>query len=450
MSRIEQVFIQKGRYRVGVHPDGSPKYHDVTAEFIRDHVAGTKGVIEAGWRPDVYLEHPADRAQGKPRRLSAEDRMRNSAGWLADIWVNENGDGAYALDITDSSVARKLKEGTIRYTSPEFTPMWRDGDGGEHQDIVSHVALVARPRNIRQTHLTEPMSFSLEDKMDDEKRPEDDEKDPNSYDENPVSNGGEPGEVNEGDDSFVSAMADAQESDGDDGSEAGPDMPEDVEATADQSQRVAAICAHLEELGVVLPDDTQNQDIGVILDRILTGLKTAAAIRKEIDADDVGEEDETDPGKPEVVEQQGMLQYSLESVTRAARSKSRRSNPLRAKAIRAECSTLHARIDELLTTGRIAPAGHRALLGQIPSLRFSADADLIPSGTFEDQVSFLEELPAGMHLQIEDMDSRWSVEDHHHGSRMYEDANNGVTKEEAEKLVEAQARAGVFGVSKKN
>lgn len=160
-KQLKQVFLKPGRYHVG-----GGRFRDLTAGEIRDYVEGTKRLLAAGYSPPVLFAHAAKGSEdGAPK--DAHDvrasRVRNGAGWLKDIAMGNDGSASYVLDITDSEAARKVSEGSIRFTSPELRAAeWIDGSGNVHSNFVAHVALTHKPRNVEQSSFREPAEqFSL-------------------------------------------------------------------------------------------------------------------------------------------------------------------------------------------------------------------------------------------------------------------------------------------------
>lgn len=433
VKRVSQVFMKPGRYAVGRNPDGSLVYHTVTRQEIADYVTGTKQLLAAGFAPPVLFEHAdpgSDEGAPKSRRDEKADLIRHGAGWLADVAIGDDGAASYVLDVTDSEAARKIDEGSIKFTSPEFRSAWIDGAGNVHRNIWSHVALVHRPKNADQSPLVEVRQFSLEDLMadDDEKDDEKAEFGGDASQKGDPVNGGEPAADGEAEAPVTSEPA-------------VPDAPEDTDAAGKQAERVKAICLHLEELGIVLPEDTFDQEMPTILDRILTGLKTAAAVKKQSEAEESVDDEAEEGGEPQVIEQQGMLQYSLENLNAC-------KNKMLARVIRGEVSGLERRIGELADSWRVTPAMKKKLVGVLPSLQFSAEADLRPSVTLDDFLTILEDLPPGICMDGPAVLAQFSAEEHPDGDKHY--LGGDITSpEQAQKIVDAQEAAGVKGLAKR-
>ena len=403
VKRYTQTFLKPGRYFVGREADGTPRFKNVTVAEIQSYVDGTRKLLKAGYAPPVLFEHAdAGSAEGAPlsKRDLAAATVKNGAGWLADVKVNDVGEGVHVLDVTDSTAIRKLDEGSIRFTSPELRPAWTDGKGTVHQNIFSHVALLHKPRNPDQGPLVpEPalamgladgiLQFGLDDLVDDDEAGE-----------------AKPAAIQE-------ATAPKEET--------GPDMPKDDSSDNEIKQRVNAIVAHLAELGVILPEDTCEQEMPTILDRVLTGLMTAAETKKATEAENEPDDDEAGGEPPAVVEQGGMVQYGLGDLSSI-------TDKAAGKYLGKVAKELSARIESLLASRRITPAAHALLRALQPGVQFGGDLEMLPSVTFEGVLGVLEALPSDMHID-EAAIAQFGVEEHPDGPAFY--AEGGEMSAEA-------------------
>ncbi len=423
VKRYEQTVLKPGRYFVGRESDGTPRYKNVTVDELQAYVNGTRGLIKAGYAPPVLFEHAeAGSKDGAPlsRRDLAAATVKHGAGWLADVEMTELGEVKHKLDVTDATAIEKLDSGSVRFTSPELRPAWTDGKGTVHQNIFSHVALLHKPRNPDQgplvpvamgmeAPLDAVLQFGLDDLVDDD---EEKPKKPEAGESTPAA-AQEPSAVPE--------------------EKAAPDMPKDDSSDNEIKQRVNAIVAHLAELGVILPEDTCEQEMPTILDRVLTGLMTAAETKKASEAENEAKEGgENGGGPPPVVEQGGMVQYGLgdlDSITDKAAG----------KYLGKMAKELKARMDSLLASRRITPAAHGLLESLQPGVQFGGDLEMLPSVTFEGVLDVLEALPKDVCLDAAAIE-QFGVEEHPDGEAYYQEGGEmspAAVKAEVDKMAEA-------------
>lgn len=391
-----QTFLKPGVYHG----------HVVTKKMIEDHVRGTKEMIASGYAPMLFLEHPPKGSdEGSPKKRDIDiQKLRGAAGWLEDVSIGDDGAAEYVLNVTDSEIDRKIEEGSIRFTSPELRPAYRVGEK-VFENVFAHVALTHQPRNTDQSELA-AMQFSLADweplqmSADEEKERENDQPkaDPPTPDPS--------------------------------GQEENPDMPEGSKNNAQQAQRLQAILGHLAEIGIALPSDTPNCEIDVVLDRVLTGLMTYAEAQKMAKQEEsVENENGMDGGQPPVIEQAGMLQYSLSDVDSI-------ENKLLARVIRAEHESLKLKLDGMVSSGKLTPAAREKFLGS-DAVQFSVEGDFVETMSIKQVVEVLDEcLPDGVALEPE----QFSIAQHHDGDQHYSGDGSQVSEAEAIRIVEEQAK----------
>lgn len=380
--QFSQTFLKPGRYQVG--PD---RFRDFTAQDLQLSIAETTRMIADGNAVPVIYEHPSPgSAAGAPRQSKA-DQVRNGAGWLNRLAQGSDGSASHVLDITDSVAARKVKEGSIRFTSPEIRESFTDGKGRTYRNVFSHFALTHKPRMAGQEPLKQvaggvegALQFSLADAVqlsdDDEnpfkKKPEDEDgSDEPDGDETPVV---------DGDDSADDPAPETPEVEA---PPVNPDMPPDANA-GDMDK---AIVANLAELGAVLPDAftlTGPNSAEVML----AALKTLVKAKQEADA----KEDTTVEGV-EAETEQNPMQFSLSDVSAPSFG-----NKLLAKLVKQNNKELAGRLDHLAKTNRISSAVRDRLANFGSAIQFSGEADELPSLTLGQFVSVLEDLPEGVSL----------------------------------------------------
>lgn len=423
--KVKQKFLQPGRFHVG-----GGKFHDLTKQEIAEYVAGTRELIKAGYSPPVLFEHAGKGdAEGSPRQNRA-DQVRNGAGWLTDVEIDQDGAAFHVLDITDPTAEQKIRDKSIKFTSPELRPIWTDGRGHVFEHTIAHVALTHSPRNIEQSEFmpaAAAMQFSLADwepiQMGLEELTDEKVDKTEALDGSPES----PSEPSETEPE-------------------NPDMPE-TEADGEQARKIESILAYLSEFGVELPADTACCDICVILDRVQTGLMSAAAaIKKNKIADEPETSDEPgdDAGDPPpVVEQSGMVQYSLAQI-------SKHENKLLRKVVLANKSALEQKLAGMVSKSKLTPAARDTLLSIGGAMQFSADGDFVAALSIDQVAAVLDNcLPEGASLGAADLDAieQFSEIDHPDGEKHYS-GDKPLSEAQAKKFVDAQA-AQLGGMFKK-
>lgn len=418
-KRLRQVFLKPGRYGNTV----------LTRKQIEDHVRGTKEMIAAGYNPVLFLEHPpkgSEEGAPRSRRQTKIEQLLGAAGWGVDVEIGADGAAAHVLDVTDPKIAEKIQDGSIRFTSPELRPSVKL-DGREFKNVFSHIALTHRPRNPQQTALEPalagPMQFSLDD-WEPIQMADDYEKD------KPEDEGGEmPSELDTAPEPTPPAN---------------PDMPEPSDA-GKQAQRVEAILAHLEELGVSLPDDTKEADVDTLLDRLLTGLKTACKARQQAEAET---EPEEEAEAPQVVEQSGMQQFSLDDIDDL---KDTLGNRRFRKLVAATRGSLETKVDRMVEKNKITLGAKKKLLGIDGVMQFSAEGDFAPTLTLEQVVDVLDDcLIDNACLTEEQIGEQFSLAEHPHGEKHYKSGSDEITPEQAKRANDEllKKQPGLFGASK--
>jgi hypothetical protein len=164
------VEVRKEVIRTGKHVYldelGRPAVLDTTPQDIDHYLKNGTAMLAAGIPIPVPLEH-----QPSATPMNAADRaanlVRNNAGetkrFETDVIKTKDGDVhrlMSVLDIKDTGIAEKVKNGSVRWVSP-WISSFTDGTGKQWDKVVSHVALTTRPR-IHSQHAFEsvPMAIS--------------------------------------------------------------------------------------------------------------------------------------------------------------------------------------------------------------------------------------------------------------------------------------------------
>lgn len=399
MDVFEQEFLKPGKFEVapGVRVT-------LTQGDIKNYVDGTREMIAAGYLPPVLFEHSAaGSADGSPRDRKASE-VKHGSGWLKDVRINEQGGAVHVLEVNDSAAAEKLRNGSIKFTSPELRPSFRDGSGREFRNVISHVALTHKPRFIKQGPITpiqlsldeagpslggQPIQLSLEDYVDDEDKKPDSE-----------------------------AEATPPEA-----TEAEPENKDIPAKDSEAEMQLQAVLAQLKDVAAIdLPADTTME---TLVPYLLTALKTKAAHEAKAEADDATEND--DSGVTGVTEEKPpLMQFSLDDALSG-----KLGSKLLAKVITQSHAGLMSRLDKLVDDARITP-GLRDKLGRREAMQFSADADELPGLTLGNVLDLLEEHTVPGQAWDASITSQFSAEE--------PEITGEMTPEQAKKIVDQQAK----------
>lgn len=410
MERFEQTFLQPGRYHVG-----GGRYRDFTAQEISSYVTGTKELLAAGHSVPLIFEHAAPGSdEGSPRDSKAA-QVKHGAGWLGGVNLGNDGSALHVLEVTDADAARKLADGSIKFTSPELRPTWTDGKGRVFKNIISHVALTHKPRNPDQSKLqpvAEPaLQFSLAD-LEPIQMSFDDDKD--ADDKSPIDKATD-----------RETPADASEN---------PDMPTPGAASEEQKQLESCI-AFLKTIGVALP---ANTDASNFMDRLQTGLMTLAESKIQAESEAAKDDDDAD-NAPLIEEKPPIQQFSLSDV-----EGDKFTNRLLAKVIKAEHGQCKSRLETLVEKNNISPALRDSLLGKSDVLQFSADGEYVPSWTLPEMVAVLERCThPGQGLEVEQFSAAPGTEEQHPGGAEFLKSDAPLTPAQAKALVDQQEANGI-------
>ncbi len=116
-----------------------------TGDDLEEICRSSKALVASGRHPPIPLEHRDD---AKPVKMSREDDLseltRHNTGWVQDFFQKSDGSLWASLGIIDPDVAAKVKDGRIKYVSPEITPIL-PADGQVHRNVVTHVAITHQP-----------------------------------------------------------------------------------------------------------------------------------------------------------------------------------------------------------------------------------------------------------------------------------------------------------------
>ncbi|HVX15953.1 MAG TPA: hypothetical protein VHC22_32515 [Pirellulales bacterium] len=376
------IFKQVSCFKPGRYHIGGDLFRTITGDDIADYVRGTRELLAAGYSIPILFEHaPPGSKEGAPIQLSgATERskrderahqVRHGAGWLKGLELTDDNELSLTLEATDPDAARGLKNGSIRFVSPEFRERFKGSEGREFGRSIAHVALTHTPRNPKQSPIAWQCSladwgpFQASAEEDDT---EADDNDPPATGENIAE------QVSDGDATAGPEMTDT-------GNEkANGDMPTTKQPNGSDNPHLVSALEHLKLRGIALPEDTDSE---TFIRDLLTALKTLAA-KEELDRaaaaeqTDVDENDGTQEyagqGTPtnqdEMVEEKPPIQFSLADVESGACT-----NRLLGAVIRGAHRDAVGQIDELYKSGRITPNVARRLRERSDALQFSADGE---------------------------------------------------------------------------
>lgn len=411
MAKLSQKSVKPGVYCVGRDVGGRKVFREFSATDLAGVVANTKAMIAAGYEPPLLLEHAIPGSdEGAPKQFSARDeraqQVEHGVGWATDVRIGSDGFLEPVFNVTDKKIAAGLKDGSIKFTSPEFRPTFTDGKGNDYRNIVAHFALTHKPRNPEQGPFVaehEPaLQFSMADllepiQMADDEDPKDDDKKP---DADPPPAAKDPPE--------------------------NPDAPKD-DAPAQDDQQFQAVVQHLASQAIPLPSDTDPDNF---IERLLTALLVKEAHVKETEAKKAEEDEDDDPQEP-IVEAKPLMQFSLVDV-----SADTFENKLLARVIKTEIDHLKA------LARRLPPAAAKRFFEHEAAIQFSADGDELPSFKLGQVLEILAETtPAAFWLTDEERAEQFSTQDHRDPEFFTKSDKLPSPEKAVETVAEAEANA---------
>lgn len=361
MKFKQQLALKPGRYHVG-----NGQFKELTQDEIRAYVDNTKKLLAAGNAVSIQFAHPDPKSTDSLPRDKRASKVKNGVGWLDDIAIGSDGEMLYSFDVTDSDAAKKLKEGSIKFTSPHLANSeWTDGKGNKFEKFVAHVALTHTPRNTDQTapEPEEALQFSLADYVDGANQFGDDDKD------------GPPQADAEGGSESPSEGGEA-----DPAADANPYAPPD-DTGGEQTQLLSGITQALARIGVIIPDDG-NTDVWKYLDRLSCCLNTYLAMEQKSEADAASEQEDEE----QVAEENPPMQFSLSDVEGGVV----KNKPL-GLWIKHQHQAAVAKLDGMVKEGRIPPVLRERLVDVTRDMQFSVEGEPLPSFSLPQLVAILDD-----------------------------------------------------------
>ena len=127
--RVTKELVKPGR-----HAKNGVEF-DITPADVTDIFEGIRSLAKANRNSPLILEHsPPGRKFGEGLPMTPEERaqaeaagdLRNTVGW--SIWdeakLNTRGGIDAVFEVGDPEVAKKIDQGDLRFTSPEFRGKW--------------------------------------------------------------------------------------------------------------------------------------------------------------------------------------------------------------------------------------------------------------------------------------------------------------------------------------
>lgn len=270
--------LKRDVLKVGTYVKGGHKV-TVTRDDVRSRFDSLIGLRRAGLHCPLLLEHtdPARQfGEGLPGEFDGKtfnygdaqaDELRRTVGAvdLSDPRSRINAQGGLDLvfDVPDKAAAKQLHDQRIRFVSPEMRPSWTDGKGNVHENVMTHVALTHKPIQVDQAAGFETISLSSTS--------------------TPVQLAAVDFEnnfahsVNDFDVCQFDGTFDDDDADSDPSRtppNAPPPNPNMPKEKSTDEQTLEAINAHLQKLGIRLPEDTTTDDF---MRSLLTALMTKVA-----------------------------------------------------------------------------------------------------------------------------------------------------------------------------
>lgn len=387
-------------YAGTVHPPGMGEPIRFSREDLAHYARRLRDMVADGLQIPVSWEH---QSKAKPRtreewEAEKAELTKLCLGHARAATVDEGGVLVAEFDVPDDGDRARLP--SVGFVSPEIKWDWTDGRGKTWPGpSITHVAVTPRPVQHDQQRFTRDsvglsLRLSLDDyvwlgdsPMADEKDDKDDRDDkPAAAEKEPDNDEPEKGEAEpEMDMPDMTDMPDMAN-----------EQPADVMSPG--AQRMVETLAALQQLGLVLPDDTTPKNL---LERLHTAALTKLAHKDHPLKD---EQDEQGPEQPEQPEQPGNgaddaqpepMPPPTAGVT-LSMSERRELNALKARLARTERDDLRRRIDRLKTTGRIDRTLHDALARELGTVRLSlTEAGELAENGLVIKVKAYEALPAG-------------------------------------------------------
>lgn len=390
MAKFRKDSLKAGTYR-------GQKFDEARFTRFRDQFREMKklglGVPLLYEHAEPGSEHGAPQRNVTPRDKAA-DRVKHGAGWIDDIEV-ENGQLVFKLD-ADANASKKLKDGTIKFVSPEIRSEFDAGDQ-KFTDVITHVALTHHPvaRDQQPAIALSCLQLSVDDLEPEDK----------------TTDGKGSGEPATADEAEVTGVGPEETEEGI------SDKPKD-EAVAEEFKN---LLLQLESIGLPLGEMTTPE---TLQHDLLIAVKVKQASEQKAEEETAKDEDPEKPGK-QLMQQQPDVALSAEAKT------------LLGVLTKEKQASATSRLDVLKKQGRVSDLVHKAIAGKLSTLQLSAAGKEQNSFTAAEVIDLLEKGTVAL------LDStQLSTEAHHNPGFHSRDGEGQLTREEAERLASKFIKGG--------
>lgn len=402
MAKYSHKFFQPGWWKVG----------GTLRRFTRTELAkrceNTDSFVKAnpsGGVP-IFPKHPsAGSIDGGPRLRDRD--ARDNVGWLEGCRIDSKG-GCWAdYDIADKATVDGLENGTIRFTSPEFSAKnYEDRSGKDWGPMFRHMAMTPAPANRNQGQIT-PMQF---------------DEDCIQFCEEDFM----------GTTKAEAEKKAAQFADDEDKKETSPPTPNadkqptnDTEVTVatdnEDDEQIAELVEMLRtETGIELPGNSSTRDLLIaLLNMVITERRVKTETTGELP-----------------VTEEAPQQFSDEAQA-VINAKDEQIRAMQAKEQAGQLRTRRAKVSAAISAARMPPRAKALLATQATDLQFSDEGAEEPRFTVQQVISIFEDgMPKA--LQFDDTDVKDVAEEEHpDGKQFFDPAND--TGEETDEQADAAA-----------
>lgn len=352
-------------------PDGDvPVTTDRLKHWEKEHAKLTKNKYIA----PIDWDHAADIAGASPVKLSKGKTRsaKNTVGKLAGFKVAPDGSHAeLLLEITDPQAKGRAERNEV-YVSPVIFDNWKDGEGNQYKDVITHVDIVNHPVDNSQGPFVpvEPGTIACGLRM--------------SLAGKGISRMAFPDDEEEGDeDTDTDPIEEGEESAAPESAEKNPDSPP---KKANDETKTAAFIEGMARKNVVLPSDFSFDGDG-FLDILVGCINSSIAAEQAAEADKGSDDEEDDPSDGDDVMQVQDPGYAAMSL------QAKSAFSFAEKQYR---GGIAQRMSSLLASGRCTPAEATAKEAEVRVVKLSLGADGEPAKSdLEKWIESREAVPEG-------------------------------------------------------
>lgn len=381
---MAKQFSKRTVLSVGTHhsPDGKVEITPQRLKHWQNQFAklsANKQVVPMHWNhaEDAESLQPISESDLNEQKTR---NAKNTIGKLLDFAIAPDGLSAeLKFEAFDDKAIDALDANAV-YVSPVIMPAWKDGQGNQYPDTITHLDLVNYPVDalqgpaiacaLRMGLNTKPYRLATK---------------PPKIDDDADDDGVE----NFADDDFVSDDEAAMPGDdaaipGDDAAESetpnfpmeSDDNPDSPPQATDRT-KLAAVVSGLAQLGIVLPSDFDFANPNS-LDVLLTSLNTLLRAQQDHESENAADDDQGGfPGGGESLPDAQIMDPQMQTMSLQQRHI--------LKLAQTQHSTgLVAKLDKLLENGQCSPAEYHAMKTRAGTVRLSLNAQGQPKQTSVD------------------------------------------------------------------